>query len=160
MCKKAHKEPVAAHPVPGCCQHPGCNVREGHLAIRPRPSSAVCCPQLCDDQQPEALPKAGQLRCRLPWASPVVCEEEVCMEWWRLLLADDCPDADAPLPHCLGDGTDEHDMAEAGELALASMVRTDMRLWSTSADVSEEGPNKEPAMQQAPCCDAALSLQR
>ena len=65
------------HPVPGCCQHPGCDVRRGHLAIRPRPSSAVCCPQLCDDQQPEALPEAAQLWCRLPWASPVVCEEEV-----------------------------------------------------------------------------------
>ena len=65
------------HPVPGCCQHPGCDVRRGHLAIRPGPSSAVCCPQLCDDQQPEALPEAAQLWCRLPWASPVVCEEEV-----------------------------------------------------------------------------------
>ena len=66
---------------------------------------------------------------------------------------------DEPLPHCLGDWTGEHDMAEAGELAHASMVRAGMRLWSTSADVPEEGPNKEPAMQQAPCCDAALSVQ-
>ena len=41
------------------------------------------------------------------------------MEWWRLLLADGCPDAGEPLPHCLGDRTGEHDMAEAGELAHA-----------------------------------------
>ena len=130
----------------------------GHHAIRPRPSSAVCCPQLCDDQQPEALPEAAQLWCRLPWASPVVCEEEVCMEWWWLLLADGCPDAGKPLPDCLGGWTGKHDMAEAGELAQASMLRAGMGLWSTSADVSEEGPNKERAMQQAPCCDAALSV--
>ena len=62
------------------------------------------------------------------------------MEWWRLLLADGCPDAGKqlfffffffllsslpgkPLPHCLGDWTGEHNMAEAGELAHASMVR-------------------------------------
>ena len=77
------------------------------------------------------------------------------MEWRWLLLADGCPDAGEPLPHCLGDWTGEHDMAEAGELAHASMVRAGMRLWSTSADVPEEGPNKEPAMQQAPCCDVA-----
>ena len=38
-------------------------------------------------------------------------------------------------------------MAEAGELTQTSMVRAGMRLWSTSADVPEEGPNKEPAMQ-------------
>ena len=76
------------------------------------------------------------------------------MEWWRLLLADGCPDAGEPLPHCLGDWTGELDMAEAGELAQASMVRAGMRLCSTSADVSEEGPNKEPAKQQAPCCNA------
>ena len=82
------------------------------------------------------------------------------MEWWWLLLADGCPDAGKPLPDCLGGWTGEHDMAEAGELAQASMVRAGMRLWSTSADVSEEGPNKEPAMQQAPCCDAALPVQR
>ena len=82
------------------------------------------------------------------------------MEWWRLLLADGCPDAGEPLPHCLGDRTGEHDMAEAGELAHASMVRAGMRLWSTSADVPEEGSNKEPAVQQTPCCDAALSVQR
>ena len=37
-------------------------------------------------------------------------------------------------------------MAEAGELVHASMVRAGIRLWSTSADVPEEGPNKEPAM--------------
>ena len=80
------------------------------------------------------------------------------MEWWRLLLADGCPDAGESLPHCLGDWIGEHDMAEAGELAHASMVRAGMRLWSASADVSEEGPNKEPAMQQAPRCDAALSV--
>ena len=61
------------------------------------------------------------------------------MEWWRLLLAYGCPDAGKPLPHCLRDWTGEHDMAEAGELAHASMVRAGMRLWSTSADVSEEG---------------------
>ena len=42
-------------------------------------------------------------------------------------------------------------MAEAGELAHASMVRAGMRLWSTSANVSEEGLDKEPTMQQAPC---------
>ena len=82
------------------------------------------------------------------------------MEWWWLLLADGCPDAGEPLPHCLGDWTGEHDMAEAGELAQTSMVRAGMRLWSTSADVPEEGPDKEPAMQQVPCCDAALSVQR
>ena len=56
--------------------------------------------------------------------------------------------------------TGQHDMAKAGELAHASMVRAGMRLWSTSADVSEEDPNKEPAMQQTPCCDAALCDQR
>ena len=82
------------------------------------------------------------------------------MEWRRFLLADGCPDAGEPLPHCLGDWTGEHDMAEAGELAQTSMVRAGMRLWSTSADVPEEGPGKEPAMQQASCCDAALSVQR
>ena len=69
-------------------------------------------------------------------------------------------DAGEPLPFCLGDWTGEYDMAEAGELAHASMVRAGMRLWSTSADVPEEGPNNEPAMQQTPCCDAALSVQR
>ena len=42
--------------------------------------------------RPEALPKAAKLRCRLPWASSVVCEEEVRMQWWRLLLADGCPE--------------------------------------------------------------------
>ena len=82
------------------------------------------------------------------------------MERWRLLLADGCPDAGEPLPHCLGYWTGEHDMAEAGELAQASMVRAGMRLCSTSADVTEEGSNKEPAKQQAPCCNAALSVQR
>ena len=35
------------------------------------------------------------------------------MEWRRFLLADGCPDAGEPLPHCLGDWTGEHDMAEA-----------------------------------------------
>ena len=68
------------------------------------------------------------------------------MEWWWLLLADGCPDAGEPLPHCLGDWTGEHDMAEAGELTQTSMVRAGMRLWSTSADVPAEGPNKEPAL--------------
>ena len=82
------------------------------------------------------------------------------MEWWWLLLADGCPDAGKPLPDCLEGWTGEHDMAEAGELAHASMVRAGMRLWSTSADVSEEGPKKEPAMQQTPCCGTALSVQR
>ena len=72
------------------------------------------------------------------------------MEWWWLLLADGCPDAGKPLPDCLEGWTGEHDMAEAGELAHASMVRAGMRLWSTSADVSEEGPKKEPAMPQTP----------
>ena len=51
-------------------------------------------------------------------------------------------------------------MAEAGELAQISIVRAGMRLWNTSADVFEKGPNIEPAMQQAPCCDAPLSVQR
>ena len=106
------------------------------------------------------MPQADQLRCRLPWAPSVVCEEEVCMERRRLLLADGRPDAGEPVPHCLGDWTDEHDMAEAGELSRASMVRAVMGLRSTSADVPEEGPDEQPAMQQAPCCDAALSVQR
>ena len=47
-----------------------------------------------------------------------------------------------------------------GELAHASMIRAVMRLCSTSADVPQEGLDREPAMQQAPCCDAALSVQR
>ena len=50
------------------------------------------------------------------------------MEWWRLLLADGCPVAGKSLPHCLGDRTGEHDRAEAGELAQASMVRAGMGL--------------------------------
>ena len=82
------------------------------------------------------------------------------MERRRLLLADGRPDAGEPVPHCLGDWAGEHDMAEAGELAHASMVGTVMGLRSTSADVPEEGPDEEPAMQQASCCDAAVSVQR
>ena len=57
-------------------------------------------------------------------------------------------------------GQVSNDRAEAGELAQAFIVRAGMRLWITSADVSEKGPNKEPGMQQAPCCDAPLSVQR
>ena len=69
-------------------------------------------------------------------------QAEVCNEWWRLLLADGCPDAAERAPHCLGDWTGKHDMAEAGELVHAFMVRAGIRLWSTSADVPEEGPKR------------------
>ena len=82
------------------------------------------------------------------------------MERWRLLLADGCPDAGKPLPDCLGDWTGEHDMAECGQLARPSRVGAGMRLWSTSANVTEKGPDEQPAIQQAPCCDAARSVQR
>ena len=53
-------------------------------------------------------------------------------------------------------GCSEHDMAEAGEIIHASMVRAGMRIRKSSADVSEEGADKKYAMRQAPCCDAAL----
>ena len=42
-------------------------------------------------------------------------------------------------------------MAEGGQLARAPRVGAGMRLWSTSANVLEEGPNEQPAMQQARC---------
>ena len=51
-------------------------------------------------------------------------------------------------------------MAEGGQLARASRVRAGMGLWSTSANVPEKGPDGHPAMQQAPCCDAARSVER
>ena len=82
------------------------------------------------------------------------------MERWRLLLAAGCPDAGKPLPDCLGDWTGGHDMAECGQLGRASGTGAGMRLRSTSANVPEEGPDEQPAMQQAPCCDAARSVQR
>ena len=82
------------------------------------------------------------------------------MEGWGLLLSDGCPCAGKPLPDCLGDWAGEHDMAEAGQLAPASKVGAGMRLCSSSADVPQEGPHEQPAMQQASCCDAALPVQR
>ena len=53
------------------------------------------------------------------------------MERRGLLLADDYLDASEPLPRYHGYRTCQHDMAEAGELAHASMVRAGMRLWNT-----------------------------
>ena len=50
------------------------------------------------------------------------------------------------------DWTGEHDMAEAGKLALASMVRTGMRLWIISADVPEK------ALQETACHAAGAML--
>ena len=78
------------------------------------------------------------------------------MERWSPSLADGRPDAGEALPHWLGYWMCEHDMAEAGEIIHASMVRAGMRIRKSSADVSEEGPDKKYAMRQAPCCDAAL----
>ena len=81
------------------------------------------------------------------------------MERWKLLLADGCPDAGKPLPECLGDWTGEHNMAECGQLARTSRVGAGRRLWITSANMPEEGSDEQPAMQQAPCCDVARSVQ-
>ena len=65
----------------------------------------------------------GVLRC---WRGGVWGGEEVCVERWRLLLADGCTDAGKPLPDCLGDWTGEHDMAECDQLARASRVGAGM----------------------------------
>ena len=97
-----------------CAACVGCSGRD-----RARQYSHSC---VMTSKQTKSLPQAVQPCGRLPWTTPVVCQQQICMQWRCWLLGHCRPYGCKPLPNCLGHWAAEHDMAEAGQLILAGCM--------------------------------------
>ena len=121
-------------------------------------AALICCPQLTDRSEPQAMPELPELPRRAPDPG-VIGEKKVCAARWRVVSGHRGPCRCEPVPHPGGERAGDEDMGECGQLTCTAGMRASVTGRIGAVDVTREAADEELAMQQPPRCHALPPVQ-